>query len=122
MKKKLFIITLFLISCGDSKKESGISGLSACDCAKMQKEYIDQKIENLTKTSEEKNQIEAEWKEKLKPCTKSYKIKALEESEENKNMNEEEQATKMEAIKKFEREKQECLMMLFQAENENEIE
>ena len=122
MKKKIFIITLFLISCGDSRKGGGSSGLSPCDCAKMQKEYIDHKIENLTKTSEEKNQIEAEWEEKLKPCTKSFKIKALEKSGENENMSEEERATKMEAIKKFEREKQECLMMLFQAENEKEIE
>ena len=122
MKKKIFIITLFLISCGDSRKGGGSSGLSPCDCAKMQKEYIDHKIENLTKTSEEKNQIEAEWEEKLKPCTKSSKIKTLEESEANENMREEERAAKMEAIKKFEREKQECLMMLFQAENEKGIE
>ena len=50
------------------------------------------------------------------------KIKAFEESEKNKNLSEEERATKMEVIKKFEIEKQECLMMLFQAESENEIE
>jgi hypothetical protein len=92
MKKILFITTFVLLSCGNS-------GPSACDCAEMAKERIESKMETLTKTSEEQSSIEASWEEKLAPCEQIINEK-----------------------KEFEKEIQDCLMMLFQAENEKELE
>jgi len=66
--KKLFIITaLVLISCGNNSP-------SACDCAEMTKERIDGKIELLTKSPEEQQEINKNWEEKQAPC--EAKIKA----------------------------------------------
>jgi hypothetical protein len=92
MKKILFITTLFILSCGES-------GPSACECAQMEKEYIESKMETLTKTTEEQIEIKNSWEEKLEPCTQIITDN-----------------------KKFEKEKQDCLMLLFQADNEKELE
>jgi len=92
MKKILFITTLFLLSCGNS-------GPSACDCAEMAKERIEGKMESLTKTNEEQIKIATNWEEKLKPCEQII----------NEN-------------KEFEKEVQDCLIMLFDADNEKELE
>lgn len=92
MKKILFITTLFLLSCGNS-------GPSACDCAEIEKDRIEGKMESLTKTNEEQIAIAANWEEKLKPCKQ---IK-----DENKE---------------FEKESQDCLIMLFNVDNEKELE
>ena len=92
MKKILFITTLFILSCGKPNP-------SACDCAKLEKEHMESKWETLSKTAEEQSEIEAGWGEKLEPCKQIIK-----EDDE------------------FEKKKQECLMMLIQAENEKETE
>ncbi len=92
MKKILFIITLLLLSCGKS-------GPSACDCAEMAKLRIEGKMETLTKTIEEQNEIEVEWEKKLNPC----KV----ETEKDGG---------------FEKKVQDCLLNLFQSENEKELE
>ena len=92
MKKLLFVITLFTLSCGEP-------GPSACDCAKLEKEHMESKWETLTKTTEEQSEIEAGWSDKLEPCKKII------------NENDD-----------FAKKKQDCLMMLIQAENEKEDE
>ena len=63
MKTKLIILALFLISCGES-------GPSACDCAEMSNNRMDGRLETLTKSQEEQNQINANWEERLAPCQK----------------------------------------------------
>tara|TARA_B100000900_G_scaffold327990_1_gene288186 strand:+ start:83 stop:376 length:294 start_codon:yes stop_codon:yes gene_type:complete len=89
--KKLFIITnLILISCGNNSP-------SACDCAEMSKERIEGKMETLTKSAEEQQEIVTSWEAKLAPCAKK-----IEESES------------------FEKEVQDCLISLFQLDN-NEV-
>ncbi len=57
----LLFALLFLISCGSS-------GPSACDCANMVNERISGTLENLTKSAEEQEKINADWEEKLTPC------------------------------------------------------
>ena len=65
MKTSILLFTLlFLISCGTS-------GPSACDCAKMVNERISGTLENLTKSAEEQEEINADWEEKLTPCQKT---------------------------------------------------
>tara|TARA_B100001287_G_C22527598_1_gene455754 strand:- start:203 stop:496 length:294 start_codon:yes stop_codon:yes gene_type:complete len=90
MKKIFIIITLVLISCGNSSP-------SACDCAEMSKERIESKMETLTKSSEEQQEIVKSWEEKLAPCAK-----------------------KIEESMPFEKEVQDCLISLFQLDN-NEV-
>lgn len=91
MKKILFVSTLLLVSCVKS-------GPSACDCANMAKDRIESKMETLTKTTEEQNEIEAEWEKKLTHCK--------EEIEKNGE---------------FEKKVQDCLLNLFQSENEKDL-
>tara|TARA_B100001057_G_scaffold245279_3_gene245612 strand:- start:24240 stop:24533 length:294 start_codon:yes stop_codon:yes gene_type:complete len=91
--KKLFIITaLVLISCGNNSP-------SACDCAEMSKERIESKMETLTKSSEEQQEIFKNWEEKLAPCAK-----------------------KIEESLSFEKEVQDCLISLFQLDNDEVLE
>jgi len=91
--KKLFIITaLVLISCGNNSP-------SACDCAEMSKERIESKMETLTKNSEEQQEIFKNWEEKLAPCAK-----------------------KIEESLSFEKEVQDCLISLFQLDNDEVLE
>ena len=60
--KKIFILTTFLIiSCGNPDP-------SACDCAEMDKERIEGKMETLTKTVEEQKLIKENWDQKMLPC------------------------------------------------------
>ena len=92
MKKLFIIITLILISCGNNSP-------SACDCAEMSKERIESKMETLTKSAEEQQEIVTSWEEKLTPCAKK-----IEESES------------------FEKEVQDCLINLFQLDNNEVIE
>ena len=63
MRKVLIIPVIFLLSCvGD--------GPSACQCAEMEKNRIEGKMEVLTKTAEEQDKIQKDWSEKLAPCIK----------------------------------------------------
>ncbi len=88
MKKILIIASLFLFSCKDFSP-------SACDCAELEKERSDARVELLTKTIEEKEEIESNWHERFSPC------------EEIKNESQE-----------FKQEIHNCLMVLFESENE----
>lgn len=92
MKQTIFITTLLLLSCGNSSP-------SSCDCAELAKDRIEGKMESLTKTKSEQIAIATNWEEKLKPCEQI--------------INED---------KEFEKEVQDCLIMLFNADNEKELE
>ena len=76
---------------------NGTNSPSACECAEMSKERIENKMEKLTKSAEEQQEIFTSWEEKLAPCAKK-----IEESES------------------FEKEVQDCLISLISADD-NEV-
>ncbi len=89
MKNSILLFTLlFLISCGPSEP-------NACDCANMVNERISETLENLTKSSEEQEKINADWEEKLTPCQQ-----------------------KMEEDSDFENEVQKCLIQIMDEDTE----
>ena len=92
MKTSTLLFTLlFLISCGPS-------GPSACDCAQMVNERISGTLENLTKSIEEQEKINADWEEKLTPCQEKMDNETIEGSD-------------------FEKEVQECLIRIMNEDN-----